>query len=581
MIRLALCSAPLGPFGPFAVTWRNTRVQEYKGTYWTLTLYLIHRSSPPIFPAVLHLSQQHSLQSLWKIEEMPSSSSPSQPQAPSAHEPNVQQFLERRLSQSATSEDSQTVMIDTPSSFGTSAHQPSHEEAPGTPQAQPSSSQEPRKCWICFSDETEDTANSSEWISPCPCALQAHQTCLLDWIADLESPKRKKAKKIQCPQCKSDIRVLQPHSFSIELTRAIQRVTGKLVWPAAATAVGTMVSAGLFIHGAHTVSVLLGRYEYQQFMFPRNGPLPLRRALGVTLIPILLIISRTSVGDSILPFLPFLYFTGSKMSQRSLAMPGRPDLWICSLPALRSFYFAIYRKWALPREKAWLKEIQPRAGDNTEENGAQGNVEEEGGGDGEAFDLDLELGVQIEVDAIDEDGIGHHHHLHHHHHVQDHDLPQAQEAVNPAPADANNDRNGNPNQAQPQQAPRPQARPQRQGRPIIQNFVFAIPDLVRLSLGALALPFVSYYMGQILKATLPKTWIAPPNYWNRGSQGIMQSQTGRTVVGGCLFIVLKDSLFLYSTYSMAQNHKKRQVLNYNAIQKPWYRKNIDELMTRR
>ena len=463
-------------------------------------------------------------------------------------------------------------MIDTPSSLETSSYQ-SNRDAPGTPQAQPSSSQEPRKCWICFSDETEDTPTSSEWISPCPCALQAHQTCLLDWIADLESPKRKKAKKIRCPQCKSHIKVLQPHSLSIEIVRAISRITGRLVWPAAGCAVGTMVTAGLFMHGAHTASILMDRHEYQRFMFPRSGRLPLSRALGIPLIPILLILSRTSAGDSILPFLPLLYITSSKVQfQGGLAVRGTPDLWICSLPVLRSVYFAAYRKWALPRERAWLQEIEPRAADNAEENGAQEQENAEGGGGG-PLDMDFELGVQIEVDAID-DGIGHHHL----HHIHDHDLQpniQHQEAVNPAPPNNNRDadnQNGNPQNG-------PRAQPQRP-RPIIQNFVFAIPDLVRVSLGALALPLVSYYMGQLIKATLPKSWVASPT-WNRSSKGILQSQTGRTVVGGCLFIVLKDSLFLYSKYSMAQNHKKRKVLNYSEIRKPWWKKNVDELMERR
>ena len=480
-------------------------------------------------------------------------------------------------------------MIDPPSYLEASSHQSSKKEAPDTPQAQTSSgSEEPRKCWICFSDETEDTETSSEWISPCPCALKAHHTCLLDWIADLESPKRKKAKKIQCPQCKSDIKVLQPHSLSIELSRAIQRIAGRLVWPAAAVAVGTMVTAGLFLHGVYTVRILMDEREFQQFMNPRGSPLPLSRALGVPLIPILLIISRTrSVGDSILPFLPVIYYTVSRMNQKRVVMAGRPDIWISALPALRMLYLAAYRKWALPREKAWLQEIQPRAADNAEENGApdQENVDEEGGGEG-PLDVDFELGVQIEVDAIDEDGIGHHH-LHHHHHDHDHDLPQPniqfphhQEAF-PPPADQNNGRDGENQNGEAQPQAQPHAQLPRPGRPIIQNFVFAIPDLVRLSLGALALPAVSYYMGQIFKVILPRTWVTPPSYWHRGSRGIMQSQTGRTVVGGCLFVVLKDSLFLYAKYSMAQNHKKRKVLNYSSeIQKPWYRKSIDELMVR-
>lgn len=338
------------------------------------------------------------------------------------------------------------------------------------------------------------------------------------------------------------------------------------MWPAATGAVVTMVASGLCIHGAYTASFLMNPKEFQQFALPRNGQLPLGRAIGLPLIPILLIISRTSAGDSILPFLPGLYLISNKMSHKNYDLSRRPDLWICALPALRAFYFAVYRKWALPHEKAWLQEIQPPAADNTGAQPDQENVE--GGG---PLDMDFELGVQIEVDAID-NGIGHHH---------EHDplqLPQNQEAVNPAPADQNNDRNGD-NQngdAQPQQPP-----PQRPGRPV-QNFVFAIPDLVRLSLGALALPLVSYHMGQILKFTLPKAWTTYTRYWKpQGINGILRSQTARTVVGGCLFIVMKDSLFLYCKYSMAQNHRKRRVLNYNEYQKPWYQKNIEELIMRR
>ena len=49
---------------------------------------------------------------------------------------------------------------------------------------------EPRRCWICLQDESEDITHTSEWRSPCKCKLQAHEECLLEWIADLETPKR-------------------------------------------------------------------------------------------------------------------------------------------------------------------------------------------------------------------------------------------------------------------------------------------------------------------------------------------------------------------------------------------------------
>ena len=86
-------------------------------------------------------------------------------------------------------------------------------------------------------------------------------------------------------------------------------------------------------------------------------------------------------------------------------------------------------------------------------------------------------------------------------------------------------------------------------------------------------------MGEILKVSLPLSWTKAPGRWSRRSEGILQSRIGRTIIGGCMFVVLKDALFLYSKYSMAQNHKKRKVLNYGEVGgEPWYRKNIDELI---
>lgn len=226
-----------------------------------------------------------------------------------------------------------------------------------------------------------------------------------------------------------------------------------------------------------------------------------------------------------------------------------------------------------------MREIQPRAGEDTEEGDAQpddGNDEEgQVGGalGGGVLNMDFELGVQIEVEAVEE-GVEHHHH----HHVHEHNdqPPQNHQAENLEQPDNQNDNNPAEDQAQNEGAPQPQPVPP---RPIIQNWFVAIPDLAQLSLGALCFPFASCSMGEILKITLPRTWVVPPTYWERRSKGILQSKFGRTLVGGCLFVVLKDALFLYSSYSMAQNHKKRKVLNYDDVYKPWYEKNIDELIS--
>ena len=139
------------------------------------------------------------------------------------------------IPQSASSEDSQTVLLNHPSSSESSPKpepQPKQQVRPKIQTAD--SNKEPRKCWICFADETEDTPTSSEWRSPCPCSLKAHESCLLDFVADLEAPQNRKSAgppKIECPQCKAKITIARPRSLVVEGVRAVQRATARCILP--------------------------------------------------------------------------------------------------------------------------------------------------------------------------------------------------------------------------------------------------------------------------------------------------------------------------------------------------------------
>jgi len=85
------------------------------------------------------------------------------------------------------------------------------------------------------------------------------------------------------------------------------------------------------------------------------------------------------------------------------------------------------------------------------------------------------------------------------------------------------------------------------------------------------MPAISFVMGSIFKYTFPKTWVKPPHLvrtsWRSSgnlswSKGFLQSQFGRSIAGGCLFIVLKDAVFLYYKWKRARNFGKRRILNY-------------------
>ena len=95
----------------------------------------------------------------------------------------------------------------------------------------------------------------------------------------------------------------------------------------------------------------------------------------------------------------------------------------------------------------------------------------------------------------------------------------------------------------------------------IINETSNIADVV---LGALVFPAISASMGGLLKYVLPKSWTTTPySLFERGRPGLLQTRWGRSVVGGCAFVLLKDVLLLYCRWKLSQTHRKRRVMNYD------------------
>ena len=114
-------------------------------------------------------------------------------------------------SDSTNKENSRSLVVALPIRSATSAAAAAaaHEATPKT---------EPRHCWICLQDEDEEGSDNSAWRSPCPCNLQAHEECMLEWIADLEAPNSRRGRplsKILCPQCKAEIEVERPRDIIV------------------------------------------------------------------------------------------------------------------------------------------------------------------------------------------------------------------------------------------------------------------------------------------------------------------------------------------------------------------------------
>jgi hypothetical protein len=518
---------------------------------------------------------------------------------------------------SAASFDSQTLFLNSPSAHATYSGASQQDAAP------PQQDDEPRKCWICFADETEDDATTSEWRSPCTCSLDAHEKCLLDWIADMEAPTNgrragRQASKILCPQCKSEIRVERPRSVIVDSVRVVEKAMGTLLLPGVAFVTGTALYSTLTLAGTSTIYAIFGTQDAARILAPLyQVPAPdmpsslairlvdhlrhhWRLDIGLPLIPAVLVASRTTLADSFLPFLPLIFFVssgqpGDEMLQ--LQWPPSAAFSFACLPYLRGFYNAYYdRVWA-PRERRWLKEIQPRAG--TEDGLENGNG-----------DIQFEFGEVHDHDH-DHDDEHDHHHVHDHDHDHDHHAEEAIEVevdldifgdwnnggaahdhnddiIEPAhPLEAPPlDNQGRVPLADQEAAPAPDIPAQpRQRVHRERGIAFNTNSLMDTILGALIFPSIAASMGELLRITLPVSWVTPPRgvtttSWLGGwlgagamqggkgrSTGFLQTRWGRSLVGGCLFVGMKDMVMLYVRWKMAQNHRKRKVLDHDESRK--------------
>ena len=85
-------------------------------------------------------------------------------------------------------------------------------------------------------------------------------------------------------------------------------------------------------------------------------------------------------------------------------------------------------------------------------------------------------------------------------------------------------------------------------------------------LGALLFPSIAGMSGELLKLALPRAWTTAPAIPSRGARiaakGLLQEKWGRSLVGGCLFVLFKDAVMLYVRWKMAQMHRKRRVLDW-------------------
>ncbi|KAG6173357.1 hypothetical protein E4U51_005595 [Claviceps purpurea] len=110
----------------------------------------------------------------------------------------------------------------------------------------------------------------------------------------------------------------------------------------------------------------------------------------------------------------------------------------------------------------------------------------------------------------------------------------------------------------------PQAPPRRVGLGAL------LSSMSNSVVSALILPGISFAMGEALRLALPRSWTAPASasrspwalFGGPGSRpGLLQQQWGRSLVGGCLFVVLKDAIRVYTKTRLVTAMSNRRVKN--------------------
>lgn len=330
----------------------------------------------------------------------------------------------------------------------------------------------------------------------------------------------------------------------------MERVTGRLILPFVLVTLAGTVLTGCWMHGFSTVYLLFGPEEAERLLAIDNGlHMSSNWGLSLPLIPMVLIAARTQNFDNILPIIPIFYFASNSPRRDAPLWPPSAAFTVATLPYIRAAYNEFYSRVLAPKEKAWIEVIKPRAGEDSNGEGQEQEPQnqEDQIPEGVGFALDFQVEIVDDGEAEGE---------------QQQEQQQGQQPVGDAPAEEQGEIQDQ-GQNQHHDHPHPHQVPANQGGIVGGNFFLDAIVSTQMVIGALVFPTVSAAMGVLLKVVLPRALTTPPSRWDRYPAGFLQSRFGRSVAGGCLFVALRDTLLLYSKYRLAQDHKKRRVVDYD------------------
>ncbi|GCB25820.1 hypothetical protein AAWM_08705 [Aspergillus awamori] len=210
--------------------------------------------------------------------------------------------------------------------------------------------------------------------------------------------------------------------------------------------------------------------------------------------------------------------------------PPSAAVMFAALPYLKSFYDIFHERMFGKLEQRWIAEVQPHHSDVNDDNAPPEHPEPDRPND----DNGVLMEIDLELRRGNEDG------------------PQGlNRGYAQGDGQGQNQDGGN-------------GQPLGLGRR--DEMIGNAGDLADIVLRPLALPVISASVGGLLKNILPTSWTAPSTL-GKVQPGLLRTRWGRTVVGGCAFVLLKNALELYCRWKLAQTHRRRKVLDYNQSKK--------------
>ncbi|KAJ0160340.1 hypothetical protein CTA2_8137 [Colletotrichum tanaceti] len=446
-----------------------------------------------------------------------------------------------------------------------------------------------KRCFICLMDENESGSSESAWVDPCPCTLEGHQDCMIQWVTELE----REGKEIRCPVCKAVINVDEPYDPALALNNRIYKAFSKMSPGLILGGLGAGTWVSLAMYGNIAVRVFAGPEATYRFFFNDNNPrgIPMVNWIHVAILPTVapaLILGQSFPVLGNVFFMPAAALYGVFHMARDdhfFSWPPSPQLAAACFPYIRAVYNNLYQEFVTPYEKMWERRMaglpEPAApppppannrpaenrqrrpaGNNDGANNDDRNVGIVGGLLDAAIDmLDIpDVGMAVEVEEIEmgqEQGVAHLEILVEP--LEDEAAERENAAREVADVIAEQQAHLNEQPAQPAQ-PAPAAPRQR-------GIQASLRDVTNTLASTLLLPMLSAGMGELLRLVLPQHWTTPVGGFGRFKvrTGLLQDQWGRNLVGGCMYIVLRDVFRLYTKYRMAQNKPLRRVRNVDRL----------------